>query len=246
MVARYSGATWYPTNNGVGGSNNGPVSCSWHGAITNGTGVGIAGWNLSDYSHCHGFVEKAGAAYQYVDFNYYVAGTLDGNYRGVITWETWDGLSPATATYNDVNRGVWTDQQCERIADIVAFNENELGIPAQRMHSTRSSGNGPHGTGIPNRSSLQGLSVYEGPDRWSVDDHKPCPGDLRIRQLYGPNLDGGAGSILARGRVIAEGVRAGRFGYLPVGDVNLRSALARGGAPVEFDVLAWISDPGYV
>ena len=85
-----------------------------------------------------------------------------------------------------------------------------------------------------------GINLYEGPDRWSSSTSKPCPGDHRIVQLYGPNLDGGAGSIMERGRQIAAHVRAGGF-YLPQGDVDLSSALTRGGgdwfsstAPADF------------
>ena len=75
-----------------------------------------------------------------------------------------------------------------------------------------------------------GINLYEGPDRWSSSTSKPCPGDHRIVQLYGPNLDGGAGSIMERGRAIAAHVRAGGS-YLPQGDVDLGSALARGAGP---------------
>jgi hypothetical protein len=128
-----------------------------------------------------------------------------------------------------VNSGSWTPQQCERIADIQAFGDIELGIPLVRLYGTRDRGNGGHCTGIPHRASLVGLNVYQGPDVWSVDDHKPCPGDKRIVQLYGPNLDGGEGSIIARAKVIAAGIRAGNWSYLPDGDVDLPSALARGG-----------------
>jgi len=214
---------------------------STHGAITTGGGVAIGGW-VSQSNACHGFVERNGAAYQYKDFDRVAYGMLDGNYKGGITWETWDGLRVAVATKRDVNvgnhdrpEGTWTDQQCERLADIAAFDQNELGIPAVKMGGTRDRGHGVHGTGIPNRETMQGISVYRGPDRWSTDNTKPCPGDKRIKQYFGPNLDGGDGSILARARVIAAGVRAGRFGYLPVGDVDLRSALARGVSGDEFD-----------
>jgi len=42
MTQRYPGAIFHPAGRDLGG-NNGPVSFSWHGAITTGTGIGIAG-----------------------------------------------------------------------------------------------------------------------------------------------------------------------------------------------------------
>jgi hypothetical protein len=232
MTPRYPGARWLPSGADQGG-NGGPVAMSWHGAITKGDMNAIAGW-VSSANACHGFVERRGACAQYKDFDRVAYGVGSGNQRGVVTWETWDDLSPATASYDDVNRGSWTGEQCERIADIIAWADHDLGIPIQRMHSTRSAGHGPHGTGISARASLRGISVYEGPDAWSSDSHKPCPGDLRIIQLYGPNLDGGEGSILWRAGVISSAVATGRCGWLPQGAVDLRSALARTGSPANW------------
>jgi hypothetical protein len=196
-------------------------------------------------------VERLGGAYQYKDFDRVAYGMLDGNQRGGVTWETWDGLIVAIATKHDVNvgahqqpSGLWNPEQCERLADIAAFDENELGIPAVMMHGTRDRGHGVHGTGIPHRETEMGINLYVGPDRYSTDNTKPCPGDKRILQYLGPNLDGGAGSILERARVIAAHIRAGGS-YLPQGDVDLRSALARGGEPEPFDVLRWIAEPAY-
>jgi hypothetical protein len=188
---------------------------------------------------CHGYVAQHGAAQQYKDFDRAVYGTLDGNYRGVVTIESWDGLPVQTATYDDVNAGQWQTQMCERIADWIAFADIELGIPIQRLHGTRGHGHGPHGTGISDRATNQGINLYEGPDRWSTDKKKPCCGDRRIIQLYGPNLDGGAGSILERARVIATHVRAGGS-YLPPGDVDLPSALTRGGGTPEWSVMGFM------
>jgi hypothetical protein len=128
---------------------------------------------------------------------------------------------------------------CERIADVIAWADITLGIPIQRLHGTRSAGHGPHGTGITNRTTNRGINVYEGPDKWSVDMQKPCCGDLRILQLYGPALDGGAGSILQRARDLSAGIKTGQCGFLPRGDVDLGSALTRGdGQP--WTVLQWI------
>lgn len=239
MTARYPGAVWRPVGSDLG-ANNGPVSFAWHTAIT--TSQTVAGW-VESSNACHGYVSQHGSAEQYKDFDRAVYGTLDGNYRGVVTIESWDGLPVQTATYDDVNATQWTPQMCERIADWIAWAEPALGIPIRRLHGTRSSGHGPHGTGIPNRATNRGIDVYEGPDRWSTDNRKPCPGDLRILQLYGPNLDGGAGSILERARQIADS----GAGPLPPGDVDLASALARGGGqPAEFDLLRWVSEVDYV
>lgn len=254
MTPRYPGARWRPTNQNSDGTfpggrgehagyNNGPSFVTFHVAVSDSGGEGIASWNESDYNHCHGYVERFGKAWQYVDFNFYAAGVLDGNYRGGVTWETWDGLNPRTAVPADLNIGYWTPQQCERLADVAAFDENELGIPSVRMHSTRDCGHGPHATGIPHRVGRAVVDLWEGPDHFSTDDSKSCCGNHRIFQMYGPNLDGGAGSILERGRVIAAHVRAGGS-YLPQGDVDLPSALSRGGG--EFSILDWISIPSYI
>lgn len=234
MTPRYPGATWYPVGQDLG-SNNGPNGVTTHGAITTGNGVAIGGW-VDTSNACHGFVEHLGGAYQYKDFDQVAYGTLEGNYRGVITWETWDGLVVSTATYHDVNvgadqqpSGLWTPEQCERLADIAAFDENELNIPAVMMHNTRDRAHGVHRSGIDNPTTEMGIRLWVGPDRFSVDMQKPCPGDKRILQYLGTGIDGGAGSILARARVIAAAVRAGTCGYLPVGDVNLIAAYARTG-----------------
>lgn len=236
MPPRYPGAVWLPVGQDLG-ANNGPVSFAWHTAIT--TAQTLTGW-VESSNACHGYVAEHGEAEQYKDFDRAVYGTLDGNYKGVVTIESWDGLPVATATYDDVNAGSWTGQQCERIADWVAFADVALGIPIQRLHGTRDRGHGGHCTGISNRASSRGLNLYEGPDRWSTDMRKPCPGDLRIIQLYGPALDGGAGSILARARAISAHVRAGGS-YLPPGPVNLPAALARGGGALQLGILEWIA-----
>jgi hypothetical protein len=119
---------------------------------------------------------------------------------------------------------------CERWADYFAWSYVNLGIPLQRLHGTRDRGVGPHRTGIRNSEThIPGGNVYEGPDSWSSSSTKACCGDQRLLQLYGPNLDGGAGSIIERARVIAAAVQAGRCTWLPQGDVDLASALARTG-----------------
>ena len=227
---RYPGCTWYPAGSNLG-SNGGPRSFAWHTAITNGGGVAIAGW-VSQSDACQGFVERRGAFYQYKEFSEACYGTLDGNFNGVVTIESWDGLPVATATEDDVNRDAWPAEMAERIADIIAWAEDGLGIPIQRLHRTDSAGHGPHRTGISHpTTNLGNGNVYEGPGRWSSSTSKPCCGDKRLLQLYGDDMSGN-GPIMQRARVIRDGVRAGQFSFLPPGDVDLASALARGsGAP---------------
>lgn len=228
---RYPGGFWRPAGQDLGW-NGGPTSVSWHGAITTADGEAIAGW-VDGANSCQAFVGQRGGFWQYKEFSSAAYGVASGNFKGVVTVETWDGLNPATAGYDDVNAAGWQPEQCERIADVIAWSWPALGIPIQRLRRTDSAGHGPHRTGISAPvTGIPGGNVYEGPDRWSSDIHKPCSGDVRLRQMYGPALDGGDGSILARARVIATTVAAGRCDYLPPGDVDLAFALARtGGAP---------------
>ena len=225
---RYPGATWVPVGSDLG-YNGGPKAFAWHTAIT--TAESIAGW-VSTSDACQGFVGPRGSAEQYKDFDRACYGTMDGNFNGVITIESWDGLPVATATEDDVNRDPWPAQMAERIADWIAWADVALGIPIQRLHRTDSAGHGPHRTGISHpTTNLGNGNVYEGPGRWSSSTSKPCCGDKRLIQLYGDDMSGN-GPIMQRARVIRDGVRAGQFGFLPPGDVDLASALARGsGAP---------------
>ena len=226
MTPRYPGAYWMPAGDDQGG-NGGPNTVSFHGAITKAGLDGLRGW-VSSSNACHGAVDRVGAAGQFKDFDRIAYGVWDGNQRGVVTWETWDGLDVKVATYDDVNRGnhdrpegTWTAEQCERIADIIAWDDVVLGIAARTVGSTRDRAHAVHGHGIPRRwTSGEGPNIYVGPDQWSKDDQKPCPGNKRITQWPG---------IIARAQVIAAAVRAGRCGWLPTGEVDLRSALARTG-----------------
>lgn len=225
MTPRYPGAYWMPAGDDQG-SNGGPNTVSVHGAITKAGLDGLRSW-VGQSNSCHGAVDKVGAAGQFKDFDRVAYGMFDGNYRGGVTWETWDGLDVKVATYDDVNRGnhdnpsgVWYAEQCERIADIIAWDDVVLGIAARTVVSTRDRAHGMHGHGIPNRASLIGTNIYVGPDRWSTDSRKPCPGDKRIAQWP---------AIIARAQIIAAAVRAGRCTWLPQGPVDLRSALARTG-----------------
>jgi len=226
---RYPGAVWLPAGSNLG-YNGGPKALAIHTAIT--TAQSVRGW-VESSDACQGFVAQRGNCEQYKEFDEAAYGVADGNFNGVITWESWDGLPVATATEEDVNRDPWPAQMCERFADIIAWSDDGLGIPIQRLHRTDSAGSGPHRTGISHpTTNLSNGNVYEGPGRWSSSTSKPCCGDKRLLQLYGPNMDGGDGSILARARVIRDAVRAGQCTWLPPGDVDLASALARGsGAP---------------
>ena len=232
---RYPGAFWLPTGQNLG-YNSGPKSFAWHTAITDADS--IRGW-VQTSDACQGWVGRRGSAEQYKGFDEACYGTLDGNYTGVVTIESWDGLPVATATETDVNRDPWPVPMCERIADWIAWARPSLGIPIQRLHRTDSRGHGPHRTGISHpTTTLSNGNVYEGSGRWSSSTSKPCCGDKRLVQLYGPNMDGGPGSILSRAQAIDDAVSAGRCGWLPTGDVDLPAALARtGGEPVD-----WFTD----
>ena len=222
---RYPGATWLPAGSDLG-YNGGPKAFAWHTAIT--TASSIRGW-VEQSNASQGWVGPRGNAEQYKDFDRACYGTLDGNYNGVVTIETWDGLNVQTATEQDVNRDPWPAVMCERIADWIAWGDLELGIPTQRLHRTDSAGNGPHRTGIRNATTnLPNGNVFEGPGRWSSSTSKPCCGDKRLVQMYGPDMDGN-GVILQRARVIRDGVAAGRCTWLPPGDVDLHAALVRTG-----------------
>ncbi|TKV61879.1 hypothetical protein FDO65_10165 [Nakamurella flava] len=237
MTPRYPGAYWMSAGKDQG-PNNGPTTVSFHGCITNAGIEGVRSY-VEQENTLHGYVAKDGTAAQYKDFDRIAYGMLDGNERGGVTWETWDGLNVGTATYDDVNRGAdarpegtWTDEECERIADIIAWDAIVLGIPARTVTSTRDRAHGMHGHGIPSRAtSGEGPNIYVGPDRWSKDNKKPCPGNKRIAQWPG---------IIRRSQVIEAAVRAGRCGFLPQGPVDLRAALSRTAGGVQVDAADWM------
>jgi hypothetical protein len=241
MTPRYPGARWIPSGSDRG-PNNGPVSFSWHEAVTTAGVDAIAGW-VSQGDSCHGFVGRHGDTGQYKDFDRVAYGTLNGNQRGVVTWETWDDLLPATGMSPDGSHGSndfpWTPEQCERIADIIAWANVELGIPIHFMRTTREPGHAPHRLGVPNFTGR--VDIGYGPDQWTTSPGKSCPGDLRVLQLRD--------AILPRAAVLADGMRAGRWSTLPTGDVDIAAALARNGAPSApepFDVIRYISEPAYL
>lgn len=224
MVARYPGARWIPSGTDQG-PNNGPNAFSWHEAVT--TASSVAGW-VETTNSCHGFIAKDGTAEQYKDFDRVAYGTLNGNQRGVVTWETWDDLLPSTNRSPDNSHGPndfpWSPEQCERIADIIAWASTALNIPIHFMADTRERGHAPHRLGVPNPSGA--VYVGFGQDTWTSHPGKQCPGDMRILQLRD--------KILPRARQLVGSTP------LPAGPVNLATALARAGGgtpppPVETD-----------
>lgn len=216
-MLKYPGARWY----GIGGNGRpcNPRACSWHEAVTTAGVDGIAGW-VSDARACHGFIGQDGDAGQYADFGEAVNGVKDDN-GSVLTWETWDGLLPATNRSPDGSFGPndrpWTPQQAERIADVMAWMVDALGIPLRLMEWTNERGHGPHRLGVRNPDGA--VRTNTGPASWTAHDGKQCPGDQRVRQLP---------AIIARAQVIYGAVKAGA-GWLPTGPVNLAAALNRGG-----------------
>lgn len=230
MTPRYPGARFY----GQGGNGAGRCtyrSCSWHEAVTTAGVAGIASWN-SGAKACHGFTAQDGDAGQFCDFHETVSGVKDGNGE-VLTWENYDGLTPATNRSPDGSFGPndrpFSPQMFERNADIAAWmsiakSEGGLGIPLHLMTNTEQPGHGPHRLGVPQAGGKVKLNY--GPTQWTVHPGKECPGDMRVQQLP---------SMLERAAVIVAAVKAGRCGWLPQGAVDLKAALARtGSAPADW------------
>lgn len=225
MTPRYPGARWY------GGTGNGdPCShegCSWHQAVTTAGVDNLIGWGQQAKSF-HMVVARYGDCGQGADFDEAVNGTKDGNGR-MLTVETWDDLLVSTERSPDGSHGAndfpWDDGQRERIVDIGAFLNIELGIPIRRMMNTRERGHAPHRLGVPSPSGS--VDVGYGPDRWTKWPGKACCGDERIRQLFGDDLQCGPGSIIFDMQRLADAIRAGRATYLPTGNVDVAAARAR-------------------
>ena len=224
-------ADWYPGSHVVSMGGNGNritarpaenilhiAASSWNIIPTDptrvsGPGSGIAGWN-QDARACHGYNDEFGALQQYCSVWDAVNGTKDGNWR-CRTWEAWnpEGLNGTAAEYN---ASEYTPAQCERFSDLLAWDHIENGALLQDMGDSRKSS---RGCGV-HRYGIDPWRVSSG-EVWTKSAGKTCPGTARVRQLPG---------IIARARVIADLVRTGRADYLPPGRVNLRTALARGGA----------------
>lgn len=231
MAPKYPGAVWKPT--GGNGDPCRPRAASWHEAVTTAE-VSVYGWNQTAAA-CHGFIGRYGDAEQYVDFYEAVNGVAAGNGE-VLTWETWDGLIPATNRSPDGSFGPndrrWTDEQAERIVDIIAWQVGALGIPARWMESTRERGNAPHRLGVPSAGGA--VKINYGPDKWTKWAGKECPGDQRVKQLRD--------EIIPAAAILAPLLASGRASTLPPGRVNVAAARARylGGAPVGRSAAVWL------
>ena len=219
MTPRYPGFEWKPAGT-FQGSMNGLRGLGLHEAVT--TAYDVWDW-VNQENSCHLFDGPTGKGFQYKEFDELAWGMFEGNHN-MITYESWDGLritpdNPATDELNAAGQGsnqtVWTEQQLERKADVFAWFCVVLGLPCQMMASSdpAQSGLAPHRWGIaPWRDQLGGGET------WTRHEGKPCPGDLRVESMPG---------IVARARQIIEAVNAGRCTWLPDGDVDLPSALAR-------------------
>lgn len=189
-----------------------------------GTPSAIAGWVQQSLA-TQFYVDYQGRIEQFCSSDRASAHCKDGNsHRLGIETEDDKPLTDAQA-----NSGTWTAQQCERIADLIAWGNLTHDIPIRRMRTSRRAdvGVGYHRLGVPRIAG--GHDGWPDGEVWTLAAGKPCPGDLRIAQVPG---------IVTRAGVIADGVRSGRFALLNKGAVRLPSALARG----EFDVLRWIDE----
>ena len=191
----------------------------------NGSPSNIAGW-VQDSLATQFYVDFKGSIEQFCSSDRASFHCKDGNGHR-LGIETEDD-KPETAA--QANAGAWTDRQRERIADLIAWGNQLHGIPIQLMRTSRSDdiGVGYHRLGVP--SIAGGHDGWPDGEVWTLSPGKPCPGDRRIAQIP---------AIVARAQVIADGVRAGSFGFLDKGPVDLSQALVRGG---EFDLLRWIDD----
>lgn len=216
MTPRYPGAVW----RGPGGNGNGcnPRACSWHEAVTTAE-TSVYEWNAGARA-CHGFVGRYGHAEQYADFDQAVSGVKDDN-GSVLTWESWDGLLPATnrspdGSFGPNDRG-WTDEQVERIIDIVAWMVSALGIPARWMDWTNERGHAPHRLGVRNPGGA--VRTNTGPASWTKWNGKECPGDKRVVQLRDV--------IIPSAQRLAPLLASGSARPLPPGRVDVAAARAR-------------------
>lgn len=197
-----------------------PNACSFHEAVTR--AESLFGW-VQSAKACQAFVGQDGYSEQYMEWDDWANGVKDGNSH-VITIETFDGLKISENPYRETgmggiygdsaNTGRWDAGQCERLADIAAFLNIEVGISLVMSNRAGNPGFGPHRLGVePWRSDIYGAG-----ESWTAHNGKPCPGDLRIQQMPG---------IIARAQIIAEAIKSGDATYLPTGKVNLSTALAR-------------------
>lgn len=201
-ATRYPGAAWRPT--GDDGEMSGIRGVSLHEAVTRAEET-IFGWAQQAHA-CHFYVGRYGNCEQYIDVGRKAAGVKDGN-PTMLTVETWDGLDVKTELDVDgrgPNQTVWTPQQCERLADLIAWLHIEWGLPIRLMASSARSERGvaPHRWGIDPYRQLGG-------EIWTKHAGKQCPGTLRIGQIP---------AILSRANDLA-----GIQGYRPIGQGRITS-----------------------
>lgn len=176
----------------------------------------IAGW-VSGSLATQFYVDYAGSAEQYCSSNRASSHCKDGNSHR-LGIETQDDRPLTTAASN---AGSWKAPQLERLADLSAWVAYTHGMPIRQCQTSRRSdiGIGYHRLGVP--SIAGGKDAWPDGETWTLVAGKPCPGNGRIAQVPG---------IVARAAVILAAVKAGTCTWLPVGPVNLKTALARTGA----------------
>jgi hypothetical protein len=218
---RYPGAVWLSTGSANGKMPNGPDAGSLHEAVTRAKSV--FGW-VQTAKSCHAYNAQNGYFEQYAEWDDWMYGCSDGNSH-VITIESFDGLLIHQNPYweegmggiygDSANTGRWDAGQCERAADVLAFLNVNVGIALELSTTAGHPGWNGHRIGIDQWRT----DSYNSGEVWTQHNGKPCPGDLRMLQIPG---------ILARAREIKAAVQAGAD-WLPTGEVNLTTALARGG-----------------
>lgn len=225
--------SWYPGafHHDFGGTGRcTPDSFVLHEVVNNidipedGTPSDVASWVQGSLA-TQFYVDFDGDAEQYCSSDRASSHCKDGNHHR-LGIETQDDKPQTDA---QANAGTWTDRQCERIADLIAWGNLMHDIPIRQMTSSRraETGVGYHRLGVP--AIAGGHDGWPDGEVWTDAPGKPCPGDRRIAQIPG---------IVSRAKVIAQGVRTGSFELLGRGPFRLSDALDRGG----FDILRWIGN----
>ncbi|MGH3504372.1 MAG: N-acetylmuramoyl-L-alanine amidase [Nocardioidaceae bacterium] len=178
-MARYPHARWRP----VARYQPGGHSCQsmavyrrvqLHTAVSNGESLyGLFAQDGNPVAHF--YVYKNGTCEQYVDTRHRASAGLDSN-PDSISIETWDGYPHGWANGSDVPE--WTNEQLERIADIIDWANEVHGIPVRACPSSK-----PGTTGV--CYHRQGCDPWRvaGGQHWSHSYGKVCPGDRRVAQV---------------------------------------------------------------
>lgn len=153
-----------------------PVGLVLHTAVSNSSLVvptGTTRW--------HFYCARDGKLTQFFDTEHMAAAQLDGNewyedgeYRGFVSVETWDGAgSDVWPDYNSNHSGgpAWTPAQLASLAQLGAWLHEVHGIPLREADGPRGSGIGYH------RQFNSGSLVW-------TRSHA-CPGNRRIAQVPG-------------------------------------------------------------